>query len=72
MVNVLGEGTGDHLAGIDELLTIPALVLHVYGKKHAVARRKMGHFTMLLAGPADDAAIAAAQTARALLHWEPR
>ncbi len=71
MMNVLGDGTGDHLAGIPDLLSDPSIVLHVYGKRHAVARRKMGHFTMLVDGPVDDAAVARAQAAHAKLHWEP-
>ena len=69
MMNVLGGGTGDHLAGIAQLLSDPSIVLHVYGKRHAVARRKMGHFTMLVDGPVDDAAIARAHAAHAKLHW---
>ena len=69
MVNVLGEGTGDHLEGIAELLSDPSIVLHVYGKRHAVARRKMGHFTMLVDGPIGDAVIARAQAALAKLRW---
>jgi 5-(carboxyamino)imidazole ribonucleotide synthase len=69
MVNILGEGTGNHLAGVDHLLRDPNIVLHMYGKRHAVARRKMGHFTMLVNGPVDDAAIERARAARALLHW---
>jgi 5-(carboxyamino)imidazole ribonucleotide synthase len=69
MMNVLGTGDGDHLAGVPELLGDPSIVLHVYGKRHAVARRKMGHFTMLVDGPIDDAAIAHARAAHAMLHW---
>ncbi len=69
MMNILGDGTGDHLAGIPELLSDPAIVLHVYGKRHAVARRKMGHFTMLVEGPVDDAAIERAKAAHAKLSW---
>ncbi|HEV3090722.1 MAG TPA: 5-(carboxyamino)imidazole ribonucleotide synthase [Candidatus Cybelea sp.] len=69
MMNVLGAGTGDHLAGVPELLSDPAIVLHVYGKRHAVARRKMGHFTMLVDGPVGAAAIARAQAAHAKLSW---
>ncbi len=69
MMNVLGDGRGDHLAGVPELLRDPSIVLHVYGKRHAVARRKMGHFTMLVDGPVDDAAIARAQAAHAALSW---
>jgi 5-(carboxyamino)imidazole ribonucleotide synthase len=69
MLNILGDGTGDRLAGVPELLRDPSIVLHVYGKRHAVARRKMGHFTMLVDGPVDDAAIARAKAAHATLHW---
>lgn len=69
MMNILGAGGGDHLAGIAELLRDASIVLHVYGKRHAVARRKMGHFTMLVEGPVDDAAIERARAAHAKLHW---
>ncbi len=69
MINVLGDGRGNHLAGVAELLSDPSIVLHVYGKRHAVARRKMGHFTMLVDGPVDEAAIARAKAAHAKLHW---
>ncbi len=72
MLNVLGDGNGDHLAGVAELLRDPSIVLHMYGKRHAVARRKMGHFTMLVDGPVDDIAIARAKAAHAKLHWVPR
>ena len=71
MINVLGDGRGNHLAGVAELLSDPSIVLHVYGKRHAVARRKMGHFTMLVDGPVDEAAIARAKAAHAKLHWTP-
>ncbi len=69
MVNILGEGTGNHLGGVDELLRDPNNVLHMYGKRHAVDRRKMGHFTMLVSGPVSDAVIERARAARAMLHW---
>ncbi|MBV8066714.1 MAG: 5-(carboxyamino)imidazole ribonucleotide synthase [Candidatus Eremiobacteraeota bacterium] len=69
MMNVLGTGTGNHLDGVADLLTDPTIVVHMYGKRHAVARRKMGHFTMLVDGPVDDAAIARAQAALAKLRW---
>ena len=69
MVNILGAGSGDHLAGVNDLLRDPSIVLHMYGKRHAVARRKMGHFTMLVDGPIDDAAIARANEALAKLSW---
>ena len=69
MMNILGTGTGDRLDGVEQLLADPSIELHLYGKKHAVARRKMGHFTMLLDGPIDDAAINRAKSAHAALRW---
>ncbi|HET7813680.1 MAG TPA: 5-(carboxyamino)imidazole ribonucleotide synthase [Candidatus Baltobacteraceae bacterium] len=69
MVNILGAGTGDHLLGTESLLSDPSIVLHMYGKRHAVARRKMGHFTMLVDGEAGEKAIERARNAHALLHW---
>ena len=69
MMNILGTGTGDHLDGVYELLSDPDVVLHMYGKHHAVARRKMGHFTMLVDGVVDDAAILRAQQRHERLRW---
>ena len=69
MMNILGEGIGNHLSGADVLLEDPSIVLHMYGKKHAVARRKMGHFTMLVDGLVTEADIERAHKAHALLHW---
>jgi 5-(carboxyamino)imidazole ribonucleotide synthase len=71
MMNILGDGTGDVLDGLADLLSDPAIVLHVYGKKHAVARRKMGHFTMLVDGPVTEHAIAEARNALGKLRWTP-
>ena len=70
MMNILGTGKGDHLTGEAELLSDPSIVLHMYGKHHAVDRRKMGHFTMLVDGPIDEPAIARAKAAHAKLGWE--
>jgi 5-(carboxyamino)imidazole ribonucleotide synthase len=70
MMNILGAGKGDHLTGEDELLTDPSIVLHMYGKRHAVNRRKMGHFTMLVDGAVDEPAIARAKAAHAKLGWQ--
>ena len=67
MVNLLGTGTGDRLAGVDSLLTDPDLKLHVYGKAHAALRRKMAHFTVL--APTVDEALAKADAGRKLLTW---
>jgi 5-(carboxyamino)imidazole ribonucleotide synthase len=69
MVNILGTGTGNTLEGVDQLLEDPSIVLHVYGKRHAPKRRKMGHFTMLLNGPITGRDIDRARAARALLRW---
>jgi 5-(carboxyamino)imidazole ribonucleotide synthase len=69
MMNILGTGSGDHLTGEDELLSDPSIVLHMYGKHHAVDRRKMGHFTMLVEGAVDEPAIARAKAAHAKLGW---
>jgi 5-(carboxyamino)imidazole ribonucleotide synthase len=71
MVNILGEGIGDYLAGIPTLLADPSIVLHIYGKKHAVLRRKMGHFTMLVDEPVDEQSIQRAKRARERLRWMP-
>ena len=46
MVNILGDGAGDALGGVGELLRERDVKLHVYAKAHAALRRKMGHFTV--------------------------
>ena len=69
MVNVLGSGAGNTLTGARALLADPDIVLHFYGKRHAVARRKMGHFTMLVGGTPADEDIVRARAAHALLAW---
>ncbi len=69
MMNILGTGEGDHLDGVYELLSDPDVVLHMYGKHHAVARRKMGHFTMLVDGEVDEAAILRAEQRHERLRW---
>jgi 5-(carboxyamino)imidazole ribonucleotide synthase len=67
MVNILGAGEGDTLAGLDVLLQEPLLKLHVYGKAHAALRRKMGHFTVLSEDVAG--ALEKAERGRRALHW---
>ena len=74
MVNLLGDiwyeaapesgATGPRYREPDwaQLLAIPNLKLHLYGKHHARPGRKMGHFTVLDADPAR--ALAIAQLAR--------
>ncbi|MCD6024591.1 MAG: 5-(carboxyamino)imidazole ribonucleotide synthase [Fibrobacteria bacterium] len=68
MVNLVGDGGGDRLAGVDVLLADPEAALHLYGKKHAPRGRKMGHFTVL--GETADAAEAKARALRSNLKWE--
>jgi 5-(carboxyamino)imidazole ribonucleotide synthase len=68
MMNILGAGTGDVLAGTDELLRDPAVKLHMYGKSHAALRRKMGHFTVT--APTVDEASAKARAYSDLLFWK--
>jgi 5-(carboxyamino)imidazole ribonucleotide synthase len=70
MVNILGKGEGNTLDGVADLLADPSVVLHIYGKRHAPNRRKMGHFTMLTDAPVTDAAIARAATLAKKLHWK--
>ena len=69
MMNVLGAGTGNALTDAKQLLADPDIVLHFYGKRHAVARRKMGHFTMLVDGTPGEEEIARALAAHARLGW---
>jgi len=71
MINILGAGKGDTLGGVDEMLADPSIVLHMYGKRHAVARRKMGHVTAIVDGPVDEAAIKRARGAHGRLRWLP-
>lgn len=67
MVNILGDGSGDRLAGVPEMLRTPNAHFHLYGKREARAGRKMGHVTVL----ADDVetALDAALKARQMLRW---
>ncbi|MCB0197878.1 MAG: ATP-grasp domain-containing protein, partial [Anaerolineae bacterium] len=68
MVNILGDGSGNQLAGVADMLSIPNAHFHLYGKREAKAGRKMGHLTVL----ADDVetALERALGARQLLSWK--
>lgn len=70
MVNILGSGEGDRLDGIEELLSDPAVKLHLYGKTHAAMRRKMGHFTVR--AQTIDEALKKAEIGRSRLFWSRR
>jgi 5-(carboxyamino)imidazole ribonucleotide synthase len=67
MMNILGDGTGDELTGIEQILRDQGLKLHLYGKRHAALRRKMGHFTVL--GATVDEALERAERAKESLSW---
>jgi 5-(carboxyamino)imidazole ribonucleotide synthase len=67
MVNILGEGRGNSLTGVDELLQDPDISFHFYGKKEAMARRKMGHITVL--ADSVEEAIKKAEQKRKQLKW---
>jgi len=45
MLNILGKGVGD--LNLKEILSIPGMKIHLYGKKEARERRKMGHINIL-------------------------
>jgi phosphoribosylaminoimidazole carboxylase (NCAIR synthetase) len=67
MVNILGNGEGDTLSGLENLLANPDVSLHLYGKRQSAKGRKMGHFTVLAGTP--DEAEKRAHALRSLLHW---
>jgi 5-(carboxyamino)imidazole ribonucleotide synthase len=70
MVNILGAGSGDYLSGVPELLRDPGVKLHLYGKRHAALRRKMGHFTVL--APTVEEALAKAEEGSRHLAWRAK
>jgi len=50
MLNIIGEGEEEHpytIEGIKDVLAIPGVKLHLYGKKYLKKRRKLGHLTIL-------------------------
>jgi 5-(carboxyamino)imidazole ribonucleotide synthase len=67
MINILGDGNGDTLFGTDEAMQEDRLVLHLYGKTQAAAKRKMGHFTLL--ADSVEEALGKARAARGLMRW---
>lgn len=67
MVNIIGDGHGQTLEGVEKALAVPGLALHLYGKAQAAAKRKMGHFTVL--GDTAEEALARAHEARRMLRW---
>jgi 5-(carboxyamino)imidazole ribonucleotide synthase len=70
MVNILGEelrGKKTMLSGIDEVLAIPGVNLHLYGKDEVRAGRKMGHINVLADSVSE--AIQRAEEAKNFLCW---
>lgn len=48
MINLLGEGEGTpYYEGLEEVLSIPGVSIHIYGKSRVFPFRKMGHITIL-------------------------
>jgi len=67
MVNLLGDGRGHRLMGVERVLEDPRVRVHLYGKKEARPNRKMGHLTVL--AESVDEALDLARRARGQLQW---
>lgn len=67
MINILGEGLGNRLDGVEEALKDPNIKLHLYGKREARAKRKMGHLCALAESIPE--AIQRAEKAKGKLRW---
>jgi 5-(carboxyamino)imidazole ribonucleotide synthase len=68
MVNILGTGAGNCLNGLENTLQNNSICFHLYGKKEAAAKRKMGHLTALSNHNVEDA-LQLALEARKKLKW---
>jgi 5-(carboxyamino)imidazole ribonucleotide synthase len=67
MINILGERTGKaNLFGLEEVLKMPNVYPHIYGKLTTKIERKMGHITVLDTNR--KAALQKAIQARKLIH----
>jgi 5-(carboxyamino)imidazole ribonucleotide synthase len=68
-VNLLGVGADREArpTGVEYVLRLPDVHLHLYDKRRVFERRKMGHVTALAATP--DEALARAREAAALIGW---
>lgn len=67
MINILGESEASQLDGLAEALGEGDVRFHLYGKKRAKARRKMGHLTVIAHDV--EQALATARRAHARLNW---
>ena len=70
MINILGEGSGNRLDGVEQALKDPNIKLHLYGKREAKAKRKMGHLCALAESVPE--AIQRAEKAKGKLRWDER
>lgn len=70
MVNILGQHNGSGaVANYEELLAIPNIHLHIYGKERSRRGRKMGHITVLSNSP-DEAVRIATEAEKKLVFEE--
>lgn len=67
MMNILGDGNGNTLQGVEELMKQEGVYLHLYGKGEAKAGRKMGHITIL--GENKQRVLETSERVTAGLHW---
>lgn len=66
MINILGERNGAaEVTGLDDILKIPNVAVHIYGKMETKEERKMGHITVI--GKTIEECLEKAQRARSLL-----
>lgn len=66
MINILGERNGKvEITGLDDVLKIPNVAVHIYGKMETKIERKMGHITVI--GKTLEECLEKANKARSLL-----
>ncbi len=68
MLNLLGDGKGNTLTGVDKIMQQPNVYLQLYGKSEARAGRKMGHVTIV--GDHIERLLKQAKTIKRTLRWE--
>ena len=66
MINILGERNDKaEVSGLDKVLQIPNVFVHIYGKMETKLERKMGHITVI--GKTIEECMQKAKEARALI-----
>lgn len=68
MLNILGNGMGNTLMGVEEVMAQPNATVHLYGKSRAKAGRKMGHVTVM--GDNVDALLKQIKIIKKQLQWK--